>query len=249
MHDKLEKILPSLISTSQSGFVKGRSIFENILLTQEIVSDIRLRGKPANVVIKHDMAKTYDRVSSTGFFKSTRGVKQGDPLSPALFILSTEVLTRSMAKLFEDKRFFGYGMPKWTDPLNHLAYVDDTIIFASTDTYFLGKIVEVLRQYEQTSCQLINKSKSSYYMHNNVAGHLFQSVGSIIGILRGKATLISSVLQSLPTHILSLLDPPNNIIEHLHKTFARFYWSTKEEGRSRHWTKWQKLCLPKEEEG
>ncbi|XP_075077040.1 uncharacterized protein LOC107829953 [Nicotiana tabacum] len=59
----LESILPSLVSPNQSRFVKGRSIFENILLTQEIVTDIRLRGKPANVVIKLDMAKAYDRVS------------------------------------------------------------------------------------------------------------------------------------------------------------------------------------------
>lgn len=57
VHDRLEKMLPSLISFIQSGFIKGRSIFENILLTQEIVTDIRLRGKPANVVIKLDMAK------------------------------------------------------------------------------------------------------------------------------------------------------------------------------------------------
>ncbi|XP_070050659.1 uncharacterized protein [Nicotiana tomentosiformis] len=46
-----------------SGFVKGRSIFENILLTHEIITDIRLRWKPANVVIKIDMAKAYDMVS------------------------------------------------------------------------------------------------------------------------------------------------------------------------------------------
>ncbi|XP_019231878.1 PREDICTED: uncharacterized protein LOC109212667 [Nicotiana attenuata] len=62
-HDRLEKMLPSLISSNQSGFVKGRSIFENILLTQEIVTDIRLRGNLANVVIKLDMAKAYDMVS------------------------------------------------------------------------------------------------------------------------------------------------------------------------------------------
>lgn len=43
--------------------MKGRSIFENILLAQEIVTDIRLRGKPANVIIKLDMAKACDRVS------------------------------------------------------------------------------------------------------------------------------------------------------------------------------------------
>ncbi|XP_019226880.1 PREDICTED: uncharacterized protein LOC109208254 [Nicotiana attenuata] len=53
----------------------------------------------------------------------------------------------------------------------------------------------------------------------------------------------------MPTHILSMLDPPNNVLEHLHKTFAKFFWSNKEEGRSRHWTKWQNLCLPKEEGG
>nr|XP_009764832.1 PREDICTED: uncharacterized protein LOC104216481 [Nicotiana sylvestris] len=121
---------------------------------------------------------------ASGFFKSTRGVKQVDPLSPALFILSAEVLLRSLNKLFEDKRFIGYGMPKWTDPLNHLAYADDTIIFASADSYSLGKVVEVLKLYEQTSGQLINKSKSSYYMHANVIGELFNTVSAIIGFQR-----------------------------------------------------------------
>ncbi|XP_019241407.1 PREDICTED: uncharacterized protein LOC109221379, partial [Nicotiana attenuata] len=65
----------------------------------------------------------------------------------------------------------------------------------------------------------------------------------------GKATLITSVLQSMPVHMLSVLHPPKNVLEHLLKIFARFFWSTKEEGRSRHWASWQNLCLPKEEGG
>nr|XP_033515384.1 secreted RxLR effector protein 78-like [Nicotiana tomentosiformis] len=136
VHDRPEKILPSLISPNQSGFVKGRSIFENILLTHEIVTDIRLRGKPANVVIKLAMAKEYDRVSwnylihvlrkigfiehflkliwnliannwysvlingqASGFFKSSKRIKQGDPLFPSVFILSAEVLSSSLNKI------------------------------------------------------------------------------------------------------------------------------------------------------
>ncbi|XP_060210762.1 uncharacterized protein LOC132637732 [Lycium barbarum] len=63
VQDKLEGLLPSLISPNQSDFVKGRCIIENVLLTQEVVTDIRLRGKPANVVLKLDVAKAYDRVS------------------------------------------------------------------------------------------------------------------------------------------------------------------------------------------
>ncbi|XP_019246545.1 PREDICTED: uncharacterized protein LOC109226206 [Nicotiana attenuata] len=267
LHDILEGFLPSLISPNQFRFVKGRSIFENILLTQEIVTDTRLRGKPANVVIKLDMAKAYDSVSwkyllhvlrkmgfsehfiimvwnlvsinwysllvngqALGFFKSTRGVKQGDPLSPALFILSAEVLSGSLNKLFEHKSFMGFGMPKWSDPLNHLAYADKTIIFASAHPPSLSKIMAVLGSYERISGQMINKDKSSYYMHSKVANGLFQAVGAITGFAR-------------------VLDPPNNILENLHKIFARFFWSTKEEGWSRHWASWQNLCLPKEEGG
>ncbi|XP_070034275.1 uncharacterized protein [Nicotiana tomentosiformis] len=221
----------------------------------------------------------------------SRGVKQGDPLSPALFILSAEVLSRSLNKLFLDRNFIGFGMSKWTDPLNHLSYADDTIIFSSADPYSLQKVMEVLTKYEQIYGQLINKSKSSYYMHTKVGRNLSDSVGSITSFQKGsflftnlgcpmlytrirkdyyndltskveaklhsykgkllyiggKATLITSVLQSLPTHILSVLDPPDNVLEHLHKMFARFFWSTNEERRSRHWTKWLNLCLPKKE--
>lgn len=52
IHGRVVGLLPYLISTNQSGFVKGRCIIENVLLTQEIVTDIRKRGKPANMVIK-----------------------------------------------------------------------------------------------------------------------------------------------------------------------------------------------------
>nr|XP_009786951.1 PREDICTED: uncharacterized protein LOC104234986 [Nicotiana sylvestris] len=172
-------------------------------------------------------------------FKSTRGVKHGDPLSPALFILSAEVLSQSLNKLFEDKKFIGYGMSEWTDPLNHLVYADDTIIFASADLYSLSKVVEVL-----------TLRRKDYY--NNLIKKMKAKLHSWKGKLLsfgGKATLITSVLQSLPTHILSVLDLPDNVLENLHKMFARFFWSTKEEGRSRHWTKLLNLCLPKEEGG
>ena len=43
--------------------MKARSVIENVLLTQEIVTNIKKRGKLTNVVIKLDMSKAYDRVS------------------------------------------------------------------------------------------------------------------------------------------------------------------------------------------
>lgn len=85
------------------------------------------------------------------FFHSVRRVNQGDPLSPALFILSVEVLSKALNSLFEDNQFIGYGLPKWSASLDDLAYADDTIIFSSTDKYSLEKIVSVLQDYEAQS--------------------------------------------------------------------------------------------------
>nr|XP_009774912.1 PREDICTED: uncharacterized protein LOC104224892 [Nicotiana sylvestris] len=45
IHERLVGLLPNLISDEQAGFVKGRSIVENVLLTQEIITDMRLRTK------------------------------------------------------------------------------------------------------------------------------------------------------------------------------------------------------------
>ncbi|XP_070054423.1 secreted RxLR effector protein 78-like [Nicotiana tabacum] len=160
-----------------------------MLLTQEIIKDIRLRKKAGpNVVIQLDMMKAYDRLSwlfltkvlrkmgfserfiglifgivsinwysvlvngqPHGFFKSTRGVKQGDPLSPSLFILVAEALSRGLNALHLNLYFCGFGLPKWSPKINHLAYADDTIIFSSSDATSLQLVIEVLYAYEVAS--------------------------------------------------------------------------------------------------
>lgn len=62
-HDRLEGILPNLIYPNQSGFVKGRNIVKNMLLSYALIVYIGKRGKPSNVVLKLDMDKAYDKVS------------------------------------------------------------------------------------------------------------------------------------------------------------------------------------------
>ncbi|XP_060184581.1 uncharacterized protein LOC132614194 [Lycium barbarum] len=68
---------------------------------------------------------------SHGFFRSSRRVKQGDPLSPTLFIIAVEVLSRSLNKFHEKPKFISYSMPKWSPQINHFSYVDDTLLFFS----------------------------------------------------------------------------------------------------------------------
>uniref|UniRef100_A0A1U7X1L2 Uncharacterized protein LOC104234194 n=1 Tax=Nicotiana sylvestris TaxID=4096 RepID=A0A1U7X1L2_NICSY len=65
----------------------------------------------------------------------------------------------------------------------------------------------------------------------------------------GRAVLISHVLQSMPMHLLSAVNPPKYVINRLHKLFAQFSWSSTVGGTSRHWASWNTLCMPVEEGG
>lgn len=103
---------------------------------------------------------------SHGFFQSTKGLKQGDPLSRTLFIIVAEVLARGLNNLHRDADFKGFGLPKWSPEINHLWYADDTILFCSGDRTSVIKMMKVLRDYERTSGQMINKSKSFFYLYD-----------------------------------------------------------------------------------
>lgn len=60
---RITSLLTKIVSENQTGFVKGRLITENILLTQEIIHRIRKENRGGNIVIKLDMSKAYDKLS------------------------------------------------------------------------------------------------------------------------------------------------------------------------------------------
>ena len=74
--------------------------------------------------------------SPTGFFDSSRGLRQGDPLSPMLFLLIMEVLSRMLKMTAEEGLIKGFHASKATVPgvcILHLLFADDTILFCDAD--------------------------------------------------------------------------------------------------------------------
>lgn len=56
LHERIALVLPNIISKNQIGFMKGRSIAENVLLAQELIRDLRRMKDYRNIVLKLDMA-------------------------------------------------------------------------------------------------------------------------------------------------------------------------------------------------
>ncbi|XP_075085022.1 uncharacterized protein LOC142168261 [Nicotiana tabacum] len=80
--------------------------------------------------------------------------------------------------------FDGFGLPKWSPKINHLAYADNAIIVSSSDAISLQLVMDVLSAYEVASGQLINKAKSAIYMHHSTSLEVISKVQRVTGISR-----------------------------------------------------------------
>nr|XP_009787288.1 PREDICTED: uncharacterized protein LOC104235266 [Nicotiana sylvestris] len=187
---------------------------------------------------------------ANGFVKSIRGVKQGDILSPTLFMLTGEVLGRALDALFDNSDFIGFVMPKWSHNINYLSYVDDTIIFSQLHYGAIQLIKNVLEDYEAASgekrhpflfiylgCPIFySRGKKDFYkgIMFNIQERLQSWKGKLLSI-GGRAVLIAQVLEGMPIHLVLDVNLPKYVINDLHRMFASFFWSNSENGRARHW--------------
>lgn len=89
-----------------------------------------------------------------------RGLRQGDPLSPYLFILCAEVLSQMMIKAMEDRSLLGVKIALQAPPVNHLLFADDSLFFSLANPKAARKLKEIFGKYEAVSGQSINLSKS-----------------------------------------------------------------------------------------
>lgn len=75
----------------------------------------------------------------------SRGLRQGDPLSPYLFFLCTEVLSGLCTRAQTKGTLSGVKVARGSPKINHLLFADDTMFFTKTNTKCCKTLVEILK--------------------------------------------------------------------------------------------------------
>ena len=98
-------------------------------------------------------------------FHCRRGVRQGDPLSPLLFVLAAELLQH----VVNDACIQGYLQIPITQPSNDfpiIQYADDTLMLMQADANQLAHLKVILDDFATSTGLKVNFSKSSMYSIN-----------------------------------------------------------------------------------
>ena len=208
MANRLKQVLPQIIAPTQSAFVPGRLITDNVLVAYEALHMMhgRRKGKTGNLAFKLDVSKAYNRVewsflkqimmklglpdlwvdrvmsciSSTSFsilingkpkgmITPTRGLRQGDPLSPYLFLLCAKGFTSLLQKAEMEGHIHGVSICKRAPKISHLLFANDSLLFCQASENETKEVLEILKLYVEASSQCINMEKSSVYFSSNTS--------------------------------------------------------------------------------
>ncbi|XP_012835792.1 PREDICTED: uncharacterized protein LOC105956483 [Erythranthe guttata] len=96
-----------------------------------------------------------------GSLQPSRGLRQGDPLSPYLFILCTEALVAMIHQAEESSSLHGIVIAPMAPSVSCLCFADDTLVFCKATPDNAHTLHRILQDYAAASGQVVNLEKST----------------------------------------------------------------------------------------
>ena len=102
-----------------------------------------------------------------GMITPTRGLRQGDPLSPYLFLFCVEGLDAILRRAANNGDINGFSLCKRGPKITHLFFADDCLLFCKATLAKCEKIKNILNTHEATFDQMVNKDKTTLFFSRN----------------------------------------------------------------------------------
>ena len=118
----------------------------------------------------------------SGTINPSRGIRQGDPLSPYLFILCTEGLHGLLNQAVVAGDIRGISICRNGPRLTHLFFTDDSLLFCRASIQECQNIQDILLTYEKASGQQLNRDKTTLFFGKNVHQSLQEVIISLLGV-------------------------------------------------------------------
>ncbi|KAA3471190.1 reverse transcriptase [Gossypium australe] len=115
-------------------------------------------------------------------FKPTRGIRQGDPLSPSLFLMFSEGLSALIRMALRDGSIKGAKVSRGGLSISHLLFSYDSILFGEASERGAQVLKSILREYERCSGQSANYDKSTVFYSSNTLEESRRVVSNILGV-------------------------------------------------------------------
>lgn len=105
---------------------------------------------------------------TVGPISPKRGLRQGDPLSPYLFLLCVEGLSNSLTEAANNEEIHGCKISPAAPAITHLLFADDSFLFFRATQEETTRVKVLLNAYERLSGQAVNFQKSGVLFSANV---------------------------------------------------------------------------------
>ncbi|GJX37653.1 putative RNA-directed DNA polymerase, eukaryota, reverse transcriptase zinc-binding domain protein [Tanacetum coccineum] len=174
--NRLAKVVDKIVSQEQSASTLGRQILDGPLILSEMIDcwkylDYMLYNLGFGLTwrswIKACLESSRTSIlvneSPTSEFSIKHGLRQGDPLSPFLFIIVIEGLHMALSEASHSGLIHGIKIGSSNITLSHIFYADDVVITTYWSPLDMDNIIRVLQVFYFASGLKINIHKSNVY--------------------------------------------------------------------------------------
>ncbi|XP_004296207.1 PREDICTED: uncharacterized protein LOC101297422 [Fragaria vesca subsp. vesca] len=114
----------------------------------------------------------------------SRGLRQGDAISPYLFVIYAEFLSRQLVSAEGDDEIQGVRVCTGAPTISHLLFADDSFIFFKAEERGCRKVGSILSRYETLSRQQVSLAKSKIAFSQNVPRWKQDELAAVLGVKR-----------------------------------------------------------------